>query len=207
MITGRIVFLSSCACLALAACQPPQSYPLGSGYQYHTAPHTGSNVEPGVVPPDMGFDHRGPARIEALWARVAHDLLDRSSISSPRGAAVAVVLPAGQDSSGAGRALYVHLDNALRTELRARGYRLVPVGDAAAAVTLTPYARLAPLSAWPADPEARGENDHYVITLAAAQGEARDVAQGTYALPSYALGPPQAARYETGDSRRSPFTW
>lgn len=147
-------FLALWCVLVLCACDgPPQSYPFATGFTYHKADSTGSNVQPGPTPPFLGFTH-DPAcdpRIEARMDAVAQDLLSRFERETgslpPHGSAVALTLPRdGMAANTARLGLYMAFDHSMRKILLARGYRLVAsdaqrAGDALFVVRARPYSR------------------------------------------------------------------
>ena len=209
---GAAALLVCCA-LALAACERDESYIVPTAYAHHHADGpTRSNVQPGMEPPPVGFAST-PAQdadLRSLWTDVARDMVGRADAAGllppQRGWAIALVPPPParipEQEYDPLQALYGHWDYAMRAELERRGYRLVPVGDPSAWVTLQPHAQAWEPWARPAREShaQRGEMD-FVLTLAPApwvlpdpwSAEARAAppprAQGRYTLPSYGPGP------------------
>ncbi|MBL3677305.1 MAG: hypothetical protein JKP92_07390 [Alphaproteobacteria bacterium] len=194
--------------LALPACDmPPGSYPLATGATYHKADSAGTNVQPGPLPPSLGFVSTEPARLEARWSVVAQGLLthaEREGVLPPPGAGP---LALADPREGPYLGLRVALDNALRTALRGRGYRLAL--PAAVAVPLlvadaVPYARPEDGSdASPVPPMGMAE---FALTLAlhgpgetAVEDVAPPPSAGViYSLPAYAAASSGRSEWRQG---------
>lgn len=197
----NIVLISSCI-LSLAACSAPQSYPFPSDYANQTANTTGSNVEEGIKPPNMGFKHvpEDDGKLLQLWSVTAQDLLTKLSSQvafPPRGSSVAIAQPSNiKTTDRAAIAMHNQFDYAIRSFLANNGYRIVPANDEGAALVLYPYVKLyePPKDAAQEEPSPKGMNKFVLSITTAPMPEKvkKDTVlpagvSATYTLPAYDL--------------------